>query len=102
MDGRKRIYGLDLDDHQACDQEINPISQIKLGPLIDDREANLSQRLIARLTKFILQARRVRALQQPGAEFTVNSHGPSYDCVADLVRAYWPNLRGRHEQILFD
>ena len=81
------LHTLDFDDHKIFDHQINPIAQIDLLAIVNNRKLNLPCYLQSLLTKFMGQTGFVGAFQQARPQPGVYFNGGGYYLARDLVDA---------------
>ena len=63
MNGIDRLNALDLDNYQILNDEIDPVTEVKLLAIVDDRQSNLASYAETLLAEFVQQASLISAFQ---------------------------------------
>ncbi len=64
MNGIDRLNALDLDNYQILNDEIDPVTEVNLLAIVDDRQSNLASHPQTLLAKLVQQASLISAFQQ--------------------------------------
>ena len=68
MNGIDRLNALDLDNYQILNDEIDPVTEVNLLAIVDDRQSNLASHPQTLLAKLVQQASLISAFQQTRPE----------------------------------
>ena len=63
-----RLNALDLDNYQILNDEIDPVTEVNLLAIVDDRQSNLASHPQTLLAKLVQQASLISAFQQTRPE----------------------------------
>jgi len=63
MNGIDRLNALDLDNYQILNDEIDPVTEVNLLAIVDDRQSNLASHPQTLLAKLVQQASLISAFQ---------------------------------------
>ncbi len=63
MNGIDRLNALDLDNYQILNDEIDPVTEVNLLAIVDDRQSNLASYAETLLAEFVQQASLISAFQ---------------------------------------
>jgi len=63
MNGIDRLNALDLDNYQILNDEIDPVTEVNLLAIVDDRQSNLASHPQTLLAEFVQQASLISAFQ---------------------------------------
>jgi len=63
MNGIDSLNALDLDNYQILNDEIDPVTEVNLLAIVDDRQSNLASYAETLLAEFVQQASLISAFQ---------------------------------------
>jgi len=63
VNGIDRLNALDLDNYQILNDEIDPVTEVNLLAIVDDRQSNLASYAETLLAEFVQQASLISAFQ---------------------------------------
>jgi len=86
MDRGDRVHGLEFNNDEVLDEQIDPVSEVQPYAIVVNRQTDLSFRSKTRLFQFVLKASEVGVFKQTWPQVCMNSHRGRDDCMADLLR----------------
>ncbi|MGA8271755.1 MAG: hypothetical protein WB919_09380 [Candidatus Sulfotelmatobacter sp.] len=85
MDRMDCLNALYLDDNQPLDNQIDPVAQFDLFPIVYNRQSDLTRYFDSTLSQLMSKTSLVSTFQQPRPEYSMNVHGGRHDGPRDLI-----------------